>query len=232
MNISDPVAQAMALLLAQQASQAPAEKVVTRNLPKKEGKAKPTHSEKAQVVKHKTGEGIFGLSLPEKGTITAADFIIAIRNVGKRPFQAINMLGDTITVIKVDASQVRNDTIKAIAGFVGYDPRESFAGQDTAARQEAARQIGYARTNGATYKEERQTFRTVQGYTAGVADHNAKRLADLKAQETAIVERIIGHEKVGETVLATVERARLQSVQADLAYMGHGGKFADSLTGR
>ena len=184
------------------------------------------------MVKAKTGEGLFGLALPEKGTLSAQDFIIAIRNVGKRPFQAINMLGDTITVIKVDATQVRNDTIKAIAAFMGYDPRESFAAQDTAARQEAARQIGYARTNGATYKEERQTFRTVQGYTAGLADHNAKRLADLKGQETAIVEAIIAHEKAGETVLATVERGRLQSVQSDLAFMGHGGTFASPITGK
>ncbi len=231
----------IAALLAQQA-EALIEPVVIRNAPKavKAPKAEPIHkAEKAQVVKPTTNPAVFGISLPTKGSLTAQQFLLdgngetpGLRTVGKRSFTTTNTKGEEITLVKRVESEIRPDTIRAIAAFIGFDTTADFAPQDTAARQEAARQMGYARTNGVTYREERASNRLLPGVTFGACDQHAKRVADLHAQETAIVAAIIEADKAGDEGAAGLERGRLASVQADLAYIGEGGRFAHPHTGR
>src|ERR1035437_1227779 len=218
---------AIALLAAQYAPLAePEPPIVIRNAPKREtakakaAKANAKGEEKAPVVKGKTGPAIFGLSMPDKRPLSAesaAIFMSDIRSAGKRP----NANG----VLTFQPLMVRDDTVKAIAGFQGYNPTGNFGEQELAARAEAMRLLGIAKTNGATRSEERSALRSLQGFTAGAADHAAKRRATLDAQQVAIVEAIVGLEATGQDTLAAIERARLQQVRADLSYMDNGGSF-------
>jgi len=236
---------ALAILAASYSKEA--DPIVTRNgvkppkVAKEKGKVgrprKNSGEEKAPVAKHKTGEAIFGLSLPEKGSLNAQQFMADIRSAGKRP----NEHGIPV----FHPLMVRDDTIKAIAGFLGYDTRASFAMQEMAARAEAMRQLGIARTNGKTRQEERSALRSLQGFTAGACDQHAKRIANLKAQEIQLAEEIITLTATLEGTsaspseletaqsLLSITTSRLDQVQIDLTMMEAGQmKLADPFTGR
>ena len=118
--------------VAEQEVKAAMQPVVTRNGPyvKKTKAAEPKQS---QATTHKAGPDIFGLSLPAAGSISAQEFILAIRDAGKRSFQALNLNQEPIVVRRVDQSKVRDDTILAIAAYVGYDPKGNFGAQELAA---------------------------------------------------------------------------------------------------
>ena len=175
--------------------------IVTRNDPtyvKVERKAKDP---KAKVAKAKEGQAIFGMALASAGTMTAQEYILSIRNAGKRPFKAYNALGGEIQVIKVSPRDVRPDTIKAIAAYCGYDPSGDFGGQYQAASSKASIEIGYRKTNGQTRQECRTQAagQADQRKSWGVAkDENASRLAHLRSSETAIVDTILAAEKASK----------------------------------
>jgi len=203
------------------ASYSKPELIVTRNDPNYvQVVRKPKAEAKAQVVKAKEGQAIFGMTMPEVGSLDAAGFTAAIRAAGKRPFTAYNGLGQPIQVIKVEAKEVRPDTIKAIhaygggtAPYAGYDPKGEFGAQEQAARSRAAIELGHRKTNGMT----RQEYRTAaagkpeQRKDWGVAkDANADRLAHLKASETAIVETILAAEKAAKEAHAMANEAQAE----------------------
>lgn len=234
--------QAISILIAQHSLSQEKEVsvTVTRNLQRGESahsKKAPSLGEKAKVVKARTGEAIFGMLLPDPGTLDAKSFMVAIRNAGKRP----NAAG-----VKVfNALCVREDTIKAIAGYVGYDTRGSFAEQDHAARTKAQHELGTLKFGGKTRAEERAAYKSVSGYVAGICDQNAKRIAELQALEVALADSIIDNEKLADDTskseserdlhsgLAMLDRDRLAKVRQDLDMMNEGTlSLVDPFTGR
>jgi len=224
---------------------------VIRNLPAEPKKPKKSSGPKAPVAHKQTGERIYGLTLPEKGSLDAQGFIQACHNAGKRPFKAMSMAGTEMTVIKVDPSKTREDMIKAIAAYTGYDARGSFGTQEQAARAKAAIEIGYRKTNGQTRGEARANVQKSldRGTTKvspdhGMADQHAKRLANLQAQETQLAEASIDCEKMindtslpledREQALAMMELAeeRLAHVRKDLVAAANGAKWVHPHLGK
>ena len=186
--------------------------VVTRNAPTTAKKAKKVeHVEKARVsTRSTTGANVFGLVMPEVGSLTSAQFIMAVRDAGKRCFKTINAKGEEIIVRKLDQSKVRDDMIQAIAGYCGYDSRGNFGEQDLAARAKAAREIGYGKTNGQTREQIREAVKHLgTPVVFGVCNHQAKRAAELRAQEVVCVEEMIEKERVVESALRLSTDPRL-----------------------
>jgi len=140
-------------------------------------------------------------SLPAKGTLSARDFLLTIRK-----------------------AQSRQESIAAIAGFIGYDSKGDFGSQDLAARAEAQRQLKPVSPK--EYK--RSCAPTVAGFVAGLPDNLYKKLADLNArQELAtsnMLECLRKAEEAPNAILsqhflheAKLEQERLQSIQQDLS---------------
>lgn len=242
----DPKLTALARLLLQHADESDKQQLITviRNMPVEPKKAKKSAEPKAAVVRKQTGERVYGLSLPEKGSLDAAGFIKAIQNAGKRPFKARALDGSDLTVIRVEQSQVRNDTIKAIAAYVGYDTKGSFGEQEQAARSQAAIALGFRKTNGQTRTEAKQTLqhnlntgKSVVAVDPGLNDYQAKVRSHLQAQEVQLVSNIIDLEKTVENPRLSLEeremalemvelsKERLEHVKSQLTAIANGSKY-------
>ena len=207
-------------------------KRATSNVAK--GDARPIHHQAAPVV----------IALPMQGECnveTAAAFMQSMRDAGKRVFHLSRVIengkptilshaaptADSKEVIKVDASLVRDDMIKAIAAFIGYNMGESFGPQELTARMKAQTLLR---------PEPVATSVPVKlvgkGFTAGLPDHNGKTIANLQARAVSATEAMIDHEKASmdpnrsesdrelSSGMAQGERERLNQIQADLRLMG------------
>jgi hypothetical protein len=108
----------------------------------------------------------------------------------------------------------REEQIKAIAGYVGYDSRQLFGAQETMARMQANRAISGHKLVIRTPAETHNAYRSVQGYCHGMPDHDAKRLADLKAREVETVESMVRCEEVGNLIMAEECRVTLSQIRA------------------
>jgi hypothetical protein len=246
----DPKLTALARLLLQHADEQDKQTLITviRNMPLEPKKVKKPSEPKAKATAKPTGERVYGLSLPEQGTLDAAGFIKAIQNAGKRPFKTRALDGSDLTVIKVEQSQVRNDSIKAIVAYIGYDTRGSFGEQEQKARSQASIALGYRKTNGQTRTEARQSFqhnlntgKSVVSADPGLNDHNAKVRTHLQAQETQLVGNIIDLEKVVENPrlslaeremaleLCELNRARLEHIKSQLVAIANGSKYVQTV---
>lgn len=170
-----------------------------------------------------------GMVMPDRGTLNAKDFLLAMRNAGTR----VTPEGKRY----VDQREIRNDQIKAIHAFfyhetregkvyVGYDPRGEFGSQDTAARALAQRELrGPSKP---TTTPHTAPSRTLGGYVAGMPDHKARTLANLQGREVAAVDAMLAHEKDAADMsrseyertlsqgLADAERERLSHIRADI----------------
>lgn len=129
--------------------------------------------------------------LPQAGTLTPQAFIVAMRR-----------------------AKSREEQIKAIAGYVGYDSRQLFGAQETMARMQANRAISGHKLVIRTPAETHNAYRSVQGYCAGRPDHDAKRLADLKAREVETVESMVRCEEFGNLIMAEECRVTLSQIRA------------------
>lgn len=198
--------------------------------PKKEKKGKK--SAKSESAAPKTlASGVLPINMPVVGSLNATQFLLALRDCGKRVKEDTNLVTGEVTMRPIfDGSLVREDSIKAIHAFIGYDAALNFGEQDVAARAEAQRQIRgnvipaqYHRRGGASVAP------TVQGYIAGAPDNLAKRKADLEGRERQAVNERLRHEKnamdpnfiapTGEAapaVMAALEEERLVAIQKDL----------------
>jgi hypothetical protein len=123
-----------------------------------------------------------------------------------------------------DSATGRDDLIRAIDGYIGYDHSRDFASQELAARQKAIRAMQVAKGNDChipTKQEKRAVFASLEGFVAGIPTKE-KQLANLRAREQKAVDTIIELEKAGENspssfMLADVERERLESIRNDIA---------------
>lgn len=147
-------------------------------------------------------------SHPEKGSLEARGFILAMRR-----------------------AKTRSESIFAIAAFIGYDNSKDFGSQELAAMSAAKRELS-GPTHCVSPAEKRATFRSLTGFVAGLPDTTQRKVADLLARETASAEALISHEKdaadssrttADRTLskgLAEVERERLGEIRKDLQGLG------------
>jgi len=150
--------------------------------------------------------------------IDAKEYLLAVKNAGKR----LTPQGTTMVL----PLEVRNDHIKAIAAFIGYDYSRPFGSQELEARSKAARDL---RTTPMPVIQEKVLRHSVEGYVKGMPDRLMKRLADFQARERLAVANIEAFEKQAKEAtsegarelaltLARAERDRLASIRADIGY--------------
>jgi hypothetical protein len=155
---------------------------------------------------------------PEVKVERAKEYLLSVKNAGKR----LTPQGTT-TILPLE---VRNDHIKAIAAFIGYDYSRPFGSQELEARSKAARDL---RTTPMPVIQEKVLRHSVEGYVKGMPDRLMKRLADFQARERLAVANIEAFEKEAKEAtsegarelaltLARAERDRLASIRADIGY--------------
>lgn len=182
--------------------------VVARSEAPKVRKSKPAKNEAAPIHQKSSTPGI---TMPDRGSLDAKSFLLAMRDAGKRctaegkPF--------------VDQREVRNDQIKAIHAFyyevrqgqrvhVGYDPTGSFGSQDQAARALAMRELrGAPRVSPEVVKPSR----SVAGYVAGMPEPSQRILGNLRAREQAACEAMLDAKTEQER---SAHAAMLKQIQA------------------
>jgi hypothetical protein len=196
---------------------------VVRNDPKAESKARAskTTDDAATICgkSHDPRPSLAVAKLSAVGTLDARALLLALRR-----------------------SANREESIQAIAGYVGYDRSKDFGAQELAARLKAQREL-QARTVptqsvslGTTIAEHvvRASHpSTVAGMAvyrqSNLPDPIAKRIAYLKARERQVGESIADHEQAAgneeldlaerhyHTQLALIDRARLATIREDIA---------------
>lgn len=212
-----------------------AEKIVVI-LPAKAAKVKapkPIKGKKASkdAAPKTQASAVLPINMPEVGSLTAEQFLLALRDCGKRVKEDTNLITGEVTQRHIfDSFLVREDSIRAIHAFIGYDAALNFGEQDVAARAEAQRRIrgnvvpaAYHRRGGASVAP------SIQGYVAGNPDHLAKRKVDLEARERLSVSERLRHLKnagnasfvspTGEAapaIMAALEEERLNEIRKDL----------------
>ena len=158
--------------------------------------------------------------MPEAGSLEAAGFLKAMRNAGLRKG-------------KLDPSVKREDEIRAIAAYCGYNSNELHGSQEVAARMRAQRELHPIKVDpNQEWRRNGSPKVTVAGYVAGVADHVAKQVENLKAQEVVAAEQLCEHRNVllnphasmddraKATLLVKLEEERLAAIRADLSALG------------
>ena len=155
------------------------ETVVGRNLPSKK-QAKHTGAQAAPIHNPNAGKSMTpGITMPERNTLDAKGFLDAMRTAGKRP----NDKG----IMALHPNEVRNDQIKAIHAYCGYDNRRDFGSQDLEARAKAMRDLRGA----PKVTENKSPSRSVAGFVAGMPKPSHRILLDLQARERSVAEAMI-----------------------------------------
>lgn len=147
---------------------------------------------------------VTSLPLPAKGSLTAREYLIAMRR-----------------------SANRDDRIVAIAGYLGFDRHQSYSSQELAANLSANRALRpmpcHPKVPGAAV--------SLAGFVAGMPDPVGKKLADLKGREVLATEEYLVYTKqatealaLGDTVkaseyalMAQAETERLAQIKRDIA---------------
>lgn len=175
-------------------------------------------------------------NMPEVGTLNAEQFLLALRDCGKRVKEDTNTVTGVVTQRPIfDASMVREDSIKAIHAYCGYDAALNFGEQDASARQKAQRELRGGVTPAAAHRRGGASVApSIQGYVAGAPDHAAKRKADLEARERHAVNERLRHLKnaadssfvppmleggvrePSPEIMASLEEERLNEIRKDL----------------
>lgn len=109
-----------------------------------------------------------GMTLPEKGTLDARAFILAVRR-----------------------AKTRTETIQAIAAYCGYSQNGDFGSQDQAARAKAQREIRNEQYTGPSRAEQRAAAKSATGFVAGMPKPAQRILLNLQARERAAVEAML-----------------------------------------
>ena len=190
----------------------------------KQVKVKAPKAPKAAKVEGKRNVDLSTVVLPKDlpaiGTYDAVSFFKALRTAGNR----VSSNGQAV----YDASLVREDTIRAIAGYCGFDPHGNFGAQDLAARSKAQNELRPIK--GEEYRRVLVSS-TVAGYVAGMPNETAKQLANLKGREALAIRSMIAHNKVANDAsrsetdrklsetLANVEKERVERIREDIALM-------------
>jgi hypothetical protein len=209
----------------------PDQTVIARNISVKQAKAliNSTSAVPASPVKEDDGSQaapandtpILGLVLPEAGMLQARGFLMAMRSAGVRKG-------------KLDASVKREDEIRAIAAYCGYDTSKLHGEQEQAARAKAQRDlkpIVIAPTDKA-WTRTNTVDPTITGYVQGKFDAIDRRIADLRGREVTAAEALCAHrivfmnvkltteERAKASLLMKLEEERIAQIRADLHALG------------
>jgi len=158
------------------------------------------------------------VSMPERNTLDAKGFLIACRDAGKRGFEKVNeVTGEVHVVVKVDQTKVRDDIIKAIHAYCGYDMSRDFGSQDTAARAQASREAsGKVIVVGPSREEVKAANRSLTGFIHGMPLPAQKLLANLRAREQATAEAMIDAKTDDERATHKAVLAQIRSAIGEL----------------
>lgn len=133
---------------------------------------------------------ITGPVLPLKGTYDARRFITAFRDA--------------------KGNEAHNQRIQAIAGFVGYESRESYSANESRAMFQYRKDLlgvtpGKDRT-------QRSADLTVKGYVKGLPDALSTQIENLKARERIVVSDIAAaNKRAQDETLSASERAEAEA---------------------
>ena len=130
--------------------------------------------------------------LPAKGTIDATQFLKGLARC-----------------------KDRDDQVKLIASFVGYDNTVLHGTQLDQARAKAHNMIRGVEAAKTEYKHGASP--SLGGYVAGMSDEIEKRRKDLKAREVHATSEMLYHEKAGRKELAAKYRGSLTAIRKELA---------------
>lgn len=108
---------------------------------------------------------ITGPVLPLQGTYDARRFMLAVRG-----------------------AKSRNDKIVAIAGFVGYDHRESFSANEARANFQARKDL--VGVTAGKDRTQRSADLSVKGYVKGMPDLIQGKIDNLKARERLVISQL------------------------------------------
>lgn len=187
--------------------------VVVTMVPNPAKVRKVSASYKAAVASHSLApktEAVANVRiLPTVGTLEAKGFMVAMRR-----------------------AKSRDESIFAIAAYMGYNDAQDFGSQELAARTKAVREIKGTPVGGMSLDEKRAASRSVTGFVAGLPDNTKREVENLLARETTSADSLIQHEKEAADAsrtteerflskgLADFERDRLAHIRSDLKAMG------------
>lgn len=198
------------------------EVVVVRNAEPKASKKSASKNEQAAPIHD--GPKVFGVTMPDRNSLDAKGFLDACRDAGKRRTAE----GQPT----FDAREVRNDLIKAIHAYCGYDQRGNFGSQEQEARAKAQREIRGFKVSGPTREEQRAAARSARGFIAGLPDHKARHLQNLLGQEALEAEAMIEHAKAANDPsrstadrllsqgMVELQEEKLRHIRADIKAAG------------
>lgn len=168
---------------------------------------------------------VHGIALPDKGTLKAHAFLIALRDAGVR----LSKEGSRY----VDPTEVRNDSIRAIAAYCGYDSRVNYGPQELAAKSKANLELRPIKVNpNEVWRRSGTPEVRPDGYTKGIPDMVAARVANLEARERQAVDALIFYrrqfldaqrsldDRATSQVMMDLEEQRLSEIRADLRMCG------------
>lgn len=161
-------------------------------------------------------------------------FMIALRDAGRRLFPEV--ISEKGAVRKsgfyTDPTKVREDQIKAIHAYVGYDTTSDFGPQEMNARAKANRELTGKAFGGPSLAETKLAHKTAKGFIAGMpATFEAKRDNLLARERVAVATMILHENSVQEETrsiaerelscgLADAEAERLTAIRTDLKLYG------------
>jgi hypothetical protein len=201
--MSEAASLALAFLMTEHAAQnvepmvtAPAKRVKSTKVekavtaPNADGALKTAIQEKTtNVVPSDNGAKVKGIELPAKGSVGARGFLKLYNSAGHRKSEA--------GADYVDQREVRDDRIKAIAAFIGYDKSLPFGDNEFKARSQAMREIREEKEGPSKVDPyaPRRPHHSVAGYVAGVPNGQQKIVMDLLARESAAAEAMSAFEQ-------------------------------------
>lgn len=156
------------------------------------------------------------IPVPMVGSLDALGFRQAMKEAGMRRVDGRPVF---------QPHEVRDDQIKAIAAFIGFDPKENFGSQELRARMKSISDLR------PVVAGDRKIPLTIKGYSVGMPDPVGKKRADLQGRERMAVEAIAEHEKLASEATTDdqrgehqayvlLERERLAAIRNDLEAMG------------
>ncbi len=175
--------------------------------PVEAGSSAPKSKDEAPITKK--SPIVLPPDMPSKGTYDAPTFLALIRDIPTSPTglgalstrrhrERLDSDGKTVLLDSapyVTFAEHRANAIRAIAGYVGFDPSRDFGEQDAAARRRAALAINPIKA--APFKRCLVNV-SIGGFVAGMPHELGKRIQDLLARERNAVAAMLAWRKVSD----------------------------------